>query len=665
VQTLNVLGVKPAIMQDEMIYAKFSRLVPMSDAPIPDYIFYWIFSSTKACGPNFYSCGKAINLLAFVALAGVIFLIAKKAGGKVSAWIATVATLFSPIGYYTSFFMPDMLFFLSIAILSFCILSLDENSKTKYWVLLGAGLGIAALIKPHALFFGAVIAIYAIYLEKRKTSFKVKNVVIKVAAAAVASVIAKFTIGFIFAGINGLSLFGTSYTGAITSIGSQASNGVQVQRPTFWESLTTFISQLWGHSLATSLLFAAAGVVALFLASQKSFNETNRKSKDLAVLVLISLAVAIVTIGLFTTVITANGSDHSSRLMVRYYDYLVPLFYVLIALSANVALIAKIHMRVKIMAAIVFAASLLAQLTHLEPFKPAFYDGTSLVATASGGWLNWLIIGLAISLILAISLKNILSQTIASLTLLGCLSAGLFVVGQGAINPLREPDRFDFAADFIKGYLTDEEIDALTVVSHEDYALARSLLLIDNAKVDYRVLLRGQTLGSKSLAEGKEWVLLMGDTFLDSDGCMRQQGNGYILIKLCNSPEHYFNQTIPNSVVQSSSGISKPENWGSWTIGNKAVITLAKPLPRNAKVQFTLAVPKALEDQTFTATVGGSSIEFNLSTEVIDGTFDFENQSPSREIILTIPNPKSQKADGSSQDDRAVGLMLYKLKVLN
>jgi phosphoglycerol transferase len=510
-----------------------------------------------------------------------------------------------------------------------------------------------------------VIAIYAIYLEKRKTSFKVKNVVIKVAAAGVASVIAKFTIGFIFAGVNALSLFGTSYTSAITNLGAQSASGVELQVPTFWDNISLFVSQLWGHSMAATLLFAAAIVIALLLISQKLDSEVSRKSKDLAVLVLISLAVAVIAIGLFTTVITANGSDHSSRLMVRYYDYLVPLLYVLIALSPNISISAKISSSVKILAVIVIAVSLYAQSTHLDPFKPAFYDGTSLVATIGGGWLNWLIFTLSIGLIVAIYLKNKYSQTAVALLLLSCLSLGLMNSGQGVMNPLREPDRFDFAAEFTRGYLAEDEIDALTVVSHEDYALARTLLLIDNAKVDYRVLLRGQTLGSKSLAEGKEWVLLIGDTFLDTDGCMRQQGNGYILIKVCNSPEHYFNQTIPNSVVQSSSGISKPENWGSWTIGKEAVITLAKPLPRNAKVQFTLAVPKALEDQTFTATVGGSSIQFNLTTEVIDGTFDFENQSPSREIILTIPNPKSQKADGSSQDDRPVGLMLYKLKVLN
>lgn len=665
---IRIFGVKPAIMQDEMIYAKYSRLLPMSDAPIPDYLFYWIFGATKSCGTNFYTCGKAINIFAFIALAFVIYLITRKVLSAAQSWFVAVAVMFSPIGFYASFYMPEMLFFLSISILALVMLNFRSESKMSAWFALGLGLGIAALTKPHALFFGAVIAIFIVYLEVSAGKPDLKKIALKVSFAALGSIVSKFLLGFLFAGVNGLSLFGSSYSGTISTsnptnspesvasdAGTTPSNGTA-------EFLSVFGLQTWGHLLAASMLFLAPIVTGILVILSKDSSSKDGFRKKIAVISLASIFVGILTISSFTALITLNGSDHSTRIMVRYYDYIVPFMYVLLALTFGYKANSKSGKAGKIVAATFSALGILAMATNLAPFKPAFYDGTSLAANNDFAWVGWVIVAVSILLVFLNFLDSKLTTALTS-ALLVILTIGLSTVGLKNIDPLREPDRFDYAANFVTGYLNSDELGNLTVIAHEDYALARALMLIDNPGVDYRVISRGETFGTQFLDKGKEWVLLIGNTFIDQPGCLRQQGSGYVLIKLCSSPEFYFNQVLPTDLISSVSGISYPEDWGSWTVGNRAVINFAKPLPANSKIQITMAAPRFTQDQNFVATLGNSSIEFNLTPEAIDGDFEFQNSAPASQLVIEIPNPKSEKSEGISSNTRLVGIMLYKIKV--
>jgi hypothetical protein len=78
-----------------------------------------------------------------------------------------------------------------------------------------------------------------------------------------------------------------------------------------------------------------------------------------------------------------------------------------------------------------------------------------------------------------------------------------------------------------------------------------------------------------------------------------------------------------------------------------------------------MATPRFNEEQTFSATLGGSTIDFKLGQEPIDGTFEFQNATSANQLVLTIPHPKSEKSEGISQNSREVGIMLYKIQVTN
>ena len=71
-----VAPVGPAILGDEYIYSQSARHQspwgPQITGDFSNYLFNIVYSTTNVCGPNFYTCGKILNLVFFV---GFIFLI--------------------------------------------------------------------------------------------------------------------------------------------------------------------------------------------------------------------------------------------------------------------------------------------------------------------------------------------------------------------------------------------------------------------------------------------------------------------------------------------------------------------------------------------------------------------------------------------------------------
>jgi hypothetical protein len=62
-----IMPVLPAVMQDEYVYSIQARFTPFAGQLYPNYLFSWLYSGTSACGADFYSCGKGLNVLFFFA----------------------------------------------------------------------------------------------------------------------------------------------------------------------------------------------------------------------------------------------------------------------------------------------------------------------------------------------------------------------------------------------------------------------------------------------------------------------------------------------------------------------------------------------------------------------------------------------------------------------
>lgn len=669
-----IFAINPAIVPDEKIYALYARHLPMSEASIPDYLFYWVFSSTNLCGPNFYTCGKAINLLFFVGVAIMVFLIASKGLPSWGAWLVAVATLASPLGFYASFFMPEMMFFFAALVVVFFMVRLEPTSGWKNWALLGLVLGAASLTKPHALFLSIPIVFLALHF---RFSFKPMvtraQVLINVTSAGLATISSKFLLGFLFAGVNGLSLFGISYSGSFSDAASQkqlkadeaveAAQGIEVTARNSSNGFEIFFQQVWGHVAANSLMYLAAFTLGFLAYRGAQRGDFVRK---LFVVVSSVIFSGIVTIALFSVIVSAAQSDHSERIMVRYYDYLIPLTYILLVVAIY-ALIAQSRKKLNwwnlLVLSIPTIIAVIALATKLAPFKPAFYDGTSLQGILNSPLLGWLILSLGTVAIVIASFRKAIAFNLVAFVILPLISVGATASAAQSLELSKSRDRFDYAAEFAKGYLLPEELDSLTVVSYENYPLSRTLMQIDNPGTDFRKLEKGQIVDVDSLEQGKDWVLLIGDTYVNTTPCSRHIGTGYQLLKLCRyQNEFYFNQKPDGEAfVEKTEGVGVLENWGVWTVGSKSIIHFAKPLPANAKITVTIAAAPFLDEQQFVASVGTSAIAFSVTEEPIDGEFEFKNIGGEKTLEIEIPSPKSPKSSGQGFDPRLLGLQLFKI----
>jgi phosphoglycerol transferase len=198
-------------MQDEYVYSMQARFTPFADQILPNYLFSWLYSSTSICGVNFYSCGKGLNVLFFLTTLAFIFLIAKRLLSVTwGAMIATVAA-FSPIHVYVSYFMPESMYFSFITATIYVALIAGNKHKLLWWIAVGAMLGLTALVKPHALFTLPAFLLFALMVAMRGEGGTFGKGVIASLSALAAFITVKFGGGFAFAGVTGLSFFGTGY----------------------------------------------------------------------------------------------------------------------------------------------------------------------------------------------------------------------------------------------------------------------------------------------------------------------------------------------------------------------------------------------------------------------------------------------------------------------
>ena len=339
-----VWPVLPAVMQDEYVYSMQARFTQFVDQIFPNYLYSALYSATNFCGANFYQCNKFFNGIFFLITLCFLFLISKRfLSIRGSAAVVAIAAL-SPINVYVSYFMPESMYFALMTATVWSALRASSSLRVRDLLLVGSLLGLTALVKPHAIF--ALPAFFAYSLISNLNS----NIVLRSTAwirstyFVMAFFLVKFGLGFLFAGTNGLTIFGRGYESSISKLTTS-------QKPKDDASLavSTLASDLHlqtqgevaavgypgfldvvplhglGHIAVLVGVFSIPLVVGLRFAWQFAFK--NKKASDsglfLAFISLISFSF-IAVVSVFEGFVTLLGDDHSSRLITRYYEFLIP-----------------------------------------------------------------------------------------------------------------------------------------------------------------------------------------------------------------------------------------------------------------------------------------------------------------------------------------------------
>ena len=548
---IRVWPVLPAVMQDEYVYSIQARFTPFAEQLYPNYLFSWLYSSTNLCGDGFYACGKGLNVVFFFLTLTFIFLISKKLLGiGWGAAIASVAAL-SPIHVYVSYFMPEMMYFAFISATIFVALIAGEKHKLSIWLATGAMLGLAALVKPHAIFTLPAFMLFALIVALRAEGGSLRKGLLASVGTLGAFLLVKFGGGFAFAGVSGLTLFGRSYESSLNQFVSDSAAGgeaadiaaqpaanaaVQSSAVTAAEEAGPgFFDVFIPHSFAhLALMLTVAGLPLLLSVSAMRTALSKKQaigaaSQFLILIGLMAVSLAFV-VAAFEGVVTQLGDDHSSRIITRYYEFLIPLFLIAAAVFAKFV---EPKTKIRALQAALLVAVLIFGWVYLSGVKQSFADSILLSGYLAAPAIIPIIaiIGIIVSLTWLVS-KNAGSKLVVYVaTPLVLLIAGFSSQSYLLSQVGSSVAYFDIAGQKAKQLLADVPGEKISVIGAVRYQNFTTKFWIDKPGIKDLSLPESETADVSSFAD-VDYVILVGTAKISGEAEVLDQGEGYAIIKL-------------------------------------------------------------------------------------------------------------------------------------
>lgn len=333
------LPLLPSVMQDEYVYLSQALFNPLSADVYGNFVYSLIYSPLAMFGESFYVIAKLLNTFFLFGFILVIYLFGVEFIGRKLALLIAVATGFGSISLYSSFFMPEMMFYFFASIsLFFLYKAISATESGWFWFIASlVSLTLTGLVKPHAFILWIGLLIFLILMLVRHRE-KRSVLTAWVSSLLVAYPALKLFLGFVLAGEAGLTFLGKGYEeslfrfverlGIVSSESLSASSSLSAGSPIIEPSVG------FGALLVTIALSLLTLLIGIFMASAGSlwvYIVRFRTLTDFQVIVAVVAAVYIVAIAGFKALVTLSGDDHSDRILLRYFEFLAP-FIVLSAL---------------------------------------------------------------------------------------------------------------------------------------------------------------------------------------------------------------------------------------------------------------------------------------------------------------------------------------------
>ena len=548
-------SVLPKILGDELLYSQHARLLSPSEWTLPNYLFYWVFSSTNACGYEFYSCGKSINFMLLLGIGFVIYLTARLVAAPWPSLYVAVITLIGPIAVYASYFTPDTMFFLGMSIVIYRSLRANPETRFHQWMIIGAFLGATSTVKPHALFVVPALMVYSMFLISKYDFKGIGRGMLNSGLLVLATLGAKFAIGFAIAGPKGFSLFGPNYEGAWNSAtrassiwDSESTSKADVFAATVSETdlpkqfaaeasnidayLSMTVWELIIHAGFLTFMFSVPVLLAFknlipFFATRE-FSERSVAQK-LSFLSISMMATGIATTSIFTAFAPTWGEVLDFRLMIRYYEYVFP-YLVILTLITIPKSKAKFPAYIWALLLAILAVTSTTKLAKDVP--PLFTDSTLFAGLYFSNISIWVfcVAGIALLIYGTSTAENArkfwLYGWLPAITILTAISTQL-----GMTNPSSEKGMYTVAAQTTHEKLSLEQREQLLVVGNYKNNVQASQLWIDSKGVQGLWVDRGQTINVDALGPEITYVLLIGELGVSGNFKIIDKSESFALVE--------------------------------------------------------------------------------------------------------------------------------------
>ena len=510
----------PSVMQDELVYMVQSRHTDPADASFPNYLFSWLYSSSLFFGTDFYNFVKLLNFFFLAGFGVIIYLLGRKTFG---VWLSTAvatASVAGPSSLYGSVFMPEAMYMFFASLSFFLILKVPIAGLKDMWkfiVLAGFSMGLTTLVKPHALFIATAFALFFLFSSGWRAQMPATRLAISGAFMAI-TIGVKLLGGFLLAGRNGLTLFGgygsiagifQSFIEVITQDVS-ANTAVEASSAEIKISagfLELMVQQFGLHSLAIGFLLAPAWYIF--------FGTKFLVRSPVAELALMTLGVMIVLISAFGAYVTVTGDDHSDRVLLRYYEFLIPIVYLgalnVLNQKRPEGAIKFIFFGIFTTSAIVVAANGMSQLD----LKIA--DSTYLLGIFGNLDQLWLFsVALIVIFLFILGGPVKLSEYVASTVSLATILAG-YSAHQNQLEINSTLIGSDIAGQYVRDQLEEVPGEEIWVVGSSKTLVEASIFWMDRPGVTFQLYEEGSLLPDSEIPSGKSVIVQILGVYLYED----------------------------------------------------------------------------------------------------------------------------------------------------
>lgn len=654
-------GLHPTIFSDETAYSSFSRLIPFSEATVPSYLYFALFSTTNSCGDGFLDCARFLNTVLYLGAAPFIYLTARRVMRPALACACALVSVAGPANLYTLYFMPEASYFFCFWVLSWSVLRYHEAPGVLRALASGALLGILTLVKMHGLFVIPALVLFLAWsgFARRATVQNwlvqtLRDVLLVLAAAAAV----RFGLGYLLAGANGLNLFGTLYR-------DQAGNSPMAGK-SLVQLLVTTLGILRGHLMGLLVLFGVPLAALLATAGTRPLRDSlPAPTRALAVYMVLMVASLVAVTVLFTLSVSGTGFDTDQRLHMRYYDFTLPLLTLFAAALVETA--TAPGRRLAVALALVLGAALAYTAWRLKlDYTPLIADSPALHGLSLFPQFLPLFCGLAALNLLVWAYDQRRGTLAFVFFVLPVFAAG------GATALSRETrwaiytDAWVSGAKFARSYLTPAALDSVTVVGASVPGLYKAKFYLSSPGIRMHEVPDTEKFDLASFPT-KDWLLVVGTFKAPPERVARSvEGNGFTLLKPkrptpAGAQMVDFAQELSDEGVLRNSGLSGAEGFGRWSDAKTVELELAQALPKALGMELKLYAFGPNAGQQVTVTIGKQERTFTAPAELTTVKLDFDTDGTERVIRITVPQPMSPKQLGAGEDQRPLGLALSEM----
>jgi phosphoglycerol transferase len=534
-----IMDVLPKILGDELIYSNNARHTALADSSVPNYLFNLIYSTTSNFGYGFYSAAKLYNIVFLIGFAAVVYFAARLIAKPGVSFAVALLALVGPISAYASYFTPEMMFYFGSAQVIYFSLRFHARTGAGKWALLGVGLGFVTLVKPHALFLIAPIFFYVVYLALKSEGPSWVKAIVRALSFVAATIVTKFAIGYLIAGQKGLAIFGGSYdasAGAAAKSGGAAIGGAitdpQVTAIASGGAVGTTVWQVLFH-ISYMLMFFAVPLVLTGIQTIRAFKAKGEPSETTKVsfFLFVALIVLVAVSAVFVAYSSAFGETLQNRVMIRYYEYLIPFLpLTLLPLGNHIPKLGNAAKWAILGGAVVWLA---VALPNMSTIVPGLFTDSSMMASAIKSGIPLTVFAILGVGMLAYWLFK--PEVGASVWLFGFAPViVLFYAISSYVNmtvPSSHVGMYTGSSRYVHDNFTAKQRENIIVIGNNMQNVQAAQLWLDTPSSTGEMVAPGQEVNINKYPEKGQLILAIGQVALTGDGYIVKKTDNWALIK--------------------------------------------------------------------------------------------------------------------------------------